>query len=83
MRACGEYLTVAWREETAEQRSQTDHRLVLCGKLRTAVRWIAERDTGGVLKPGDRCTETGDWVMEVLRTKHPEAWTPVAASLES
>ena len=38
MRACREYLTVAWREETAEHRDQTYHSLVLRGKLRTAVR---------------------------------------------
>ena len=38
---------------------------------------------GGVLQPRDRCTKTGDRVMEVLRTKHLEARTPTAASLES
>ena len=56
---------------------------MLRGKLRTAVRWITERETGGVLQPGDRCTKTGDRVMEVLRAKHPEAWTPTAANLDS
>ena len=55
---------------------------MLRGKLRTAVRWITERETAGVIQPGDRCTKTGDQVMEVLRTKHPEAWTPTAASLD-
>ena len=38
---------------------------------------------GGVLHPGERCTKTGDRVLEVLRAKHPEAWTPTAACLES
>ena len=37
----------------------------------------------GVLQSGDRCTKTGDRVMEVLRIKHPEARTPTASSLES
>ena len=83
MRSCKEYLNVTQREETAENRSQTYHSLVIRGKLRTAVQWITERETGGVLHPGDRCTKTGDRVMEVLRTKHPEAWTPTAASLDS
>ena len=83
LRACGEYITVAWREETAEHRAQTYHSLVLRGKLRTAVRWITERETSGVLQPGDQCTKTGDQVMEVLRSKHLEAQTPGAANLDS
>ena len=70
MRTCEEYLTVSQREETAEHWAQTYHSLVLHGKLQTAVRWITERETGGVLQPGDRCTKTGDQMMEVLRTKH-------------
>ena len=47
------------------------------------VRWITERETGGVLQPGDRCKKTGDLVMEVLLTKQLEAWTPTTASLDS
>ena len=54
---------------------------MLRGKLRSEVRWITERDTGGVLQPGSRCEKKGDRVLEVLRTKHPEAWTLTAASL--
>ena len=53
LQACGEYLTVARREETAEHWAQTYHSLVLRGKLWTAARWITERDTGGVLQPGE------------------------------
>ena len=83
LQACKEYLPVAWRKEMAEHRVQTYHSLVLRGKLRTAVRWITERETGGVLHTGDRCTKTGDRVMEVIRTKHLEARTPTAASLDS
>ena len=83
LQACEEYLTVSRREETAEHRSQTYHRLVLRGKLRTEVRWITKHETGGVLHPGYRCTKTGYQVMEVLRAKHPEARTPTAASLDS
>ena len=54
MRTCTEYLTVAQREETAEHRAQTYHSLVLRGKLRTAVRWITERETGGVFPRSTR-----------------------------
>ena len=80
--ACKEYLTVARREETADHRAKTYHSLVLWGKLRMAVQCLTERETGGVLQPGDRCTKAGDRVMDVLRTKHSEAWTPTA-SLDS
>ena len=81
LKSCEDYWTAAQREETVDHRSQTYHSLVLRGKLRSAVRWITDRETGGVLQPGDRCEKTGDWVLEVLRAKHPEVRTPTAASL--
>ena len=77
-----EYLTVAWIEEMADHRAQTYHSLVLRGNLRTAVQWITEQETGRVLQLGDQCIKTVYRVMEVLRTKHPKAWTPTAASLD-
>ena len=83
LRTCAEYLTVARREETAEHQPKKLHSLVLPGKLRTLVRWITERETGGVLQPRDRCTKTGDRVMQVLSSKHPEAQTPTVSSLDS
>ena len=54
-----DYLTAARREETAEHRAQTYHSLVLRGKLQSAVRWITERKTGGILQPGESCKKTG------------------------
>ena len=83
LRSCEEYLNASRREETVEHRAQTYHSLVLRGKLRSAVRWITEQETGGVLQPGNRCEKTGDQVLEVLRAKHPEAQTPTAACLTS
>ena len=83
LRTCIEYPTVAQREKKADHRAQTYHSLVLRGNLRTAVQWITEKETGGVLQPRDRCTKMGNWVMEVLRAKHLEARTPTAASLDS
>ena len=56
---------------------------MLRGKLRLAVRWIIERETGVVLQLGDRCKKRGDRVLEVLRVKHPESPTPTAAFLGS
>ena len=80
---CAQYLTIARREESKEHRAQTYHSLVLQWKLQTAVRWIKERETGGILQTRERCTKTGERVMEVLRTKHLEARPPTAASLDS
>ena len=83
LRMCADYLTVAQREKMEEQQAQTFHSLILLGKLRMAVRWITDWEKGGVLQAGDRCTKTGHQVMEVLRSKHLEARTPTAASLET
>ena len=47
------------------------------------MRWITERKKGGVLQPDDHCTKTGELVMEVLRTKHPDARPLSAASLDA
>ena len=63
LRSCEEYLTAARREETAEHRAQTYQSLVLRGKLRSSVRWITERETGGVLQPGNSCKKTEDMVL--------------------
>ena len=49
LHTCVEYLTIARREETAQHRAQTFHSLMLRGNLLTAVRWITERETDGVL----------------------------------
>ena len=38
---------------------------------------------GGVLLPEEKCTKTGERVMEVLRTKHPDARPPSVASLDA
>ena len=45
--------------------------------------WITEREKGGVLQPDDHCTKTGERVMEVLCTKHPDARPPLAACLDA
>ena len=75
-------LTLPGGRRRQGHRAQTYHSLVLRGKLWSEVRWITGRETGGVLQPGERCKKTGDRVLEVLCTKHPEAWTPTAACLE-
>ena len=64
-------------------RDQTFKSLALQWKLQTAVWWITERDTGGILHPVERWTKKGERVMEVLRTNHPEAFPLAAARLDS
>ena len=49
LRTCAQYLTTALREESEEHRDRNFHSLVLLGKLRTAVHWITERETGGII----------------------------------
>ena len=83
LRSSTQYLTAVRREETAEHCAKTFHGLVLRGKLRTAVRWITERQKGGVLQLEGHCTKTGDRVLEVLHAKHPDARLPSAACLDA
>ena len=83
LRSSTQYLTAVRREETAEHRAKTFHGLVLRRKLRTAMRWITERKKGGVLLQEEHCTNTGEHMIEVLRTKHPDAHPPSAASLNT
>ena len=78
---CAQYLIAVCRDESAEHRAKTYHSLVLSGKFRTELRWITEREKGGVLLPEETCTKTGERLMEVLRTKHPDACPPSAESL--
>ena len=59
MRSSTQYLTAVRREETAEHRAKTFYGLVLYVKIWTAVRWITEREKGGVLLPEEKCTMTG------------------------
>ena len=49
----------------------------------TEVRWITNREKGGVLLPEDKCTKTGELVMEVLCTKNTDARPPSAACLDA
>ena len=47
-------------------------RLILCGKLREAIRWITGRASGGVLDVNAVDAKSGMTVLECLKEKHPE-----------
>jgi hypothetical protein len=66
---------------TPEQRAKTFHQKQLKGDLRGAVRYITNREMGGVLLPDDKCSKTGMSVSDVLDSKHPMARVPDAAAL--
>ena len=52
------------------------HETVLSGKLRQAVCRATNREGGGCLLLGDKCTKTGRPVADVLREKHPDMRVP-------
>ena len=67
---------------TDEQMSKTYTRLVLEGKLRQAVRFITQRDQGGVLQMAALDSKSGLPVLDVLKSKHPDAVIPPPEVLE-
>ena len=67
---------------TDEQMSKTYTRLVLEGKLRQAVRFITQRDQGGVLQIDALDSKSGLPVLDVLKSKHPKAVIPPPEVLE-
>ena len=54
-------------EEEDDAVARSFHETVLSGKLRQAVRRATDREGGGCLLPGEKCTKTGRPVAEVLR----------------
>ena len=82
---CSESLQKSSSRKSAEQRKRDHehsmnvfHRLMLRGKLRSAVRWITERDSSGLVSPMDMTkakTTAGGMaevsVLDALSMKHP------------
>lgn len=61
------------RGTTFEQRAKIFHQKMLRGDVRGAVRYLTEREKGGIHMPDEIDEKTGDPVEEVLRSKHPDA----------
>jgi hypothetical protein len=69
-------------EKTEEQRGKTFSRLVLQGKLRSAVRCLTSREMGGAMLSDNTDAKTGDTVREVLQSKHPKPRVPDPSVME-
>ena len=54
-------------EEWLESKGRRFNALVQSGKLRNAVRTVTDRNGGGLYRPTDACSKTGEPVLEVLR----------------
>ena len=52
------------------------HETVLSGKLGQAVCQSTDREGGGCLLLGDKCTKNGQPVADVLQEKHPDMCVP-------
>jgi hypothetical protein len=66
---------------TPEQRVKIYNQKILRGGLRSGVRYLTNREKGGILMPGDIDEKTGDSVANVLKSKHPDARVPDASLL--
>ena len=80
---CAQYLSNSRGEDIPEHQANIYHSLVLRDKLRSAVRWIKDREKGGVFHPGEICSKTGQNILEVLCLKHPGARPPTASRFEA
>jgi hypothetical protein len=76
LRSMESHLSHKRGQTTPEQRSKIFHQKVLRGNLRGAVRYLTEREKGGILYPDDIDEKTGLTVETVLESKHPDAREP-------
>ena len=60
-------------DTTQDHRARVFNHLVLKGEIRRAVRYLTDRESGGVLFPQDIDDKTGQPVSTVLQGKHPNA----------
>ena len=79
----GNGLKTKRREQAFDHTERVFHRLMIARKVRSAVRWVTERERGWLLKPTDVTSATNEegqkvemTVIEALRLKHPEPADP-------
>eukprot|EP00978_Attheya_sp_CCMP212_P029234 scaffold103337_cov31-Attheya_sp.AAC.4 len=70
------------RQMDDQEIARTYNRMVLQGKLCQAVHWITQRhNKGGILYLDDIDIKTGMLVIDVLKSKHPDACVPDVGDL--
>ena len=75
-RCMSTYLSAKRGTLTAKQRAKIFHMKMLQGDVREAVRYLTDRSKGGVRLPNNTDKKTGDSVVQVLESKHPDEKTP-------
>ena len=73
MRSCEKFVLAACREDTKNQRESTYTSFVLKGELWAAIRWITNRERGGVYHTRYIFSKTGEIILDVLQANHLEA----------
>ena len=64
------------REEDEDSNAWTYHSMVIDVRLKAGLRWLTNRDGGGILNPEDADTKTLCPVIDILREKHPNILIP-------
>jgi hypothetical protein len=67
---------------TTAQRAKTFNSKIMCGELRSALRYISDTECGGLLYPDDLDQKTQTSVGEVLLDKHPPMRDPGPAAMK-
>ena len=80
---CAQYLSTSRVEDTATHRAKIFNILVLQGKLRSAVRWITNRDNGRIFHLGDIYPKTVKHVLEFLLSNHSGTCPPTAGMFKA
>ena len=71
LRAMKSSLSTARGATTSEQQAKVFDAKVKGGNIRAAVRYITDREGGGVLAPDEIDDKSGKTVINALRDKHP------------
>jgi hypothetical protein len=67
---------------TTAQQAKTFNSKIMCGELRSALRYISDTECGGLLYPDDMDDKTQKSVGEVLQDKHPPMRDPGPAAMQ-
>ena len=71
------------RGYSAECAGRKYNAMVMGGRMRAAVRMVCNQDKGGIFQPDDIDPKSGQPVLAVLRSKHPEPVIPEEDSFET